>query len=53
MYLRLNQTMRTLTGGDLEIPLVVIQLGVTSLKKTRLVYLLDLFGGRGRRDGVM
>ena len=28
-------------------PLVVIRLGVTGLKKTGLVYLPDLFGGRG------
>ena len=44
--LRLDQTIRNLTYGDAEISLVVIQLGVTRLKKTRLVYLLDLFEGR-------
>ena len=44
--LRLDQTIRELTCDDLEITLVVIQLGVKSLKKTMFVYLLDLFGGR-------
>ena len=34
--LRLDRTIRKLTCGDLEIMLVVIQLGVTSLKKTYL-----------------
>ena len=43
--LRLDQTIRNLTCGDLEIPFVVIRLGVTGLKKTRLMYLLDLFEG--------
>ena len=46
-YLRLDQTTKNLTCGDLEILLVVIRLGETGLKKTRLVYLLDLFEGRG------
>ena len=45
-WLRLYQTMRNLTSGDLEI-LVVIRLGVTGLEKTRVVYLLDLSEGRG------
>ena len=45
--MRLDQTIGNLTSGDLEIPLVVIQLGVTGLKKTRVEYLLDLFEGRG------
>ena len=48
-WLRLYQTVRDLTSGDLGIPLVVIQLGVTGLKKTRVVYLLDLFEGRGEK----
>ena len=48
-WLRLYQTVRDLTSGDLRIPLVVIQLGVTGLKKTRVVYLLDLFEGRGEK----
>ena len=39
--------MRNITSGDLGILLVVIQLRVTGLKKTKVVYLLDLFGGRG------
>ena len=34
-WLRFDQTIRNLTSGDLGIPLVVIQLGVTRLKKTR------------------
>ena len=46
MWLRLDQTMRNLTSGDLGILLVVIQLRVTGLKKTKVVYLLDLFEGR-------
>lgn len=33
--------------NDLEIPLVVIQLGVTGLKKTRSVYRLDSIEVRG------
>ena len=37
--------MRNLTSGDLGILLVVIQLGVTGLKKTKVVYLLDLCKG--------
>ena len=48
-WLRLYQTVRDLTSGDLGIPLVVIRLGVTGLKKTRVVYLLDLFEGRGEK----
>ena len=35
-----------LTSGNLGIQLVIIQLEVTRLKKTRVVYLLDLFEGR-------
>ena len=49
MWLRLHQTIRNLTSGDLGIPLVVNWLGVTGLKKTRVVYLLDLFEGRGEK----
>ena len=49
MSLRLDQTMRTLTSGDLGILLVVIQLRITGLKKTKVVYLLDLFEGRGEK----
>ena len=39
--------MRNLTSGDLGILLVLIQLGVTGLNKTEVVYLLDLFEGKG------
>ena len=35
-WLRFNQTIRNLTSGDLGIPFMVIQLGVTGLEKTRL-----------------
>ena len=45
-WLRFYQTIRNLTSGDLGIPLVVIRLGVTGLKKTRVVHLLDLLEGR-------
>ena len=48
-----NHTIRNLTCGDLQISLMVIRLGVTGLKKTTTVYLLDLFGGRGIRDGMI
>ena len=48
-----DQTIRNLTCGDLQISLMVIRLGVTGLKKTTIVYLLDLLGGRGRRDGMI
>ena len=44
-WLSLDKTIRNLTSGDLGIPLVVIQLGLTGLKKTRVEYLLDLFEG--------
>ena len=46
-WLRLYQTMRNLTSDDLGILLVVIQLGVTGLNKAKVVYLLDLFEGKG------
>ena len=42
-WLRLDQTRRNLTSGDLGIPIVVIQLGVTGRKKARVEYLLDFF----------
>ena len=42
--LRLDQTM---IRGDLEIPLVIIQMGVTGLKKTKLAHLLVWGKGRG------
>ena len=46
--LRLDQTLRNLSRPDLTISLVVTRLGVTYLKKTRFMYLLNLFGERGR-----
>ena len=49
-WLRLYQIIRNLTSGDLGILLVVIRLGATVLKKTRIVYLLDLFEGRGEKE---
>ena len=52
--LRLYQTIKNNTSGDLGFPLVVIRLGVTGLKKTRVVYLLDLFEREeGRRGSVI
>ena len=48
-WLRFDQTIRNLTSGDLVIPLVMIPLGVTRLRKTSVVYLLDLFEGRGEK----
>ena len=51
--MRLDQTIKILNCGDLEIPLVAIRLGVTGLKKTGLVYFLDLFRGKERRGGVI
>ena len=46
--LRFDQAVRNLTFSDLEIPIVVIGLRVTGLKKTGFMFLLDLFGeGRG------
>ena len=46
-WLRFNQTIRNLASGDLGILLVVSRLGVTRLKKNRVVYLWDLFEWRG------
>ena len=48
-WLQLHQTIRNLTSGDLGILLVVIWLGVTGLKKTRVVCLSDLFERRGEK----
>ena len=48
-WLRLHQTIRNLTSGDLGIMLVVIRLGVTRLKKTRVLCLSELFEGRGEK----
>ena len=47
-WLRYYQTLRNLTFGDLGILLVVIRLRITGLKKTRVVYVLDFFQGRGK-----
>ena len=41
--LKLDQAVRNLTFGDLEIRLVVIGLGVTGLKKTGVVYILGFW----------
>ena len=41
--------MRNLTSADLGILLVVIQLGITGLKKTKVMYFLDLFEGREKK----
>ena len=45
-WLRSDQTIRNLSYGNLGIPLVVIRLGVIGLRKTRVVYLLNLYEGR-------
>ena len=47
--MRLDQTVRNLACGDVDILLVMIRLGVTILKKTKFVHLLDLLGGRGEK----
>ena len=44
---RLDQAIRNLVFGDAKISLVVIQLGVTRLKKTGFVYLLVVVWGKG------
>ena len=49
-WLRLDQTRGNLTSGDLGIPLVVIQLGVTGLKKTRVEYLLYFFEAKREKE---
>ena len=49
--MRFDQVIRNLARCDLEISLVVIRLGVTRLKKTRFVNLLDLFGGTEGKGG--
>ena len=43
----LDQAIRNLIFDDAEISLVVIQLGVTRLKKTGLVYLLAVVWRKG------
>ena len=47
---RLDQTIRNIICGNLEISPVVIRLGVTRLKKTRFLQYLDLFGGREEKE---
>ena len=42
--------MRNLTSSDFGILLVVIQLGVTGLKKTKVVYLLELSEGSEEKE---
>ena len=49
---RLHQDLRNFIFGDAEISLVVIQLGVTRLKKTRFVYLLAVVWRKGG-EGVV
>ena len=46
---RLDRTIGDITCGDLEILHLVIRLGVTEPKKTELLCLLDLLGGRGKK----
>ena len=51
---RVDQTKRNLIFGDVEISLVVIQLGVNRLKKTRFVYLLVVVWRKvGKSGGVI
>ena len=49
-WLRFDQTIRNINSDDLGIPFVEIQLGVTGLNKTRVVYLLDLFEERREKE---
>ena len=48
-WLRLDQTRRDLTCGDLEIPLVAIRVGKTEPKNNKFVCHLDLLGGSGKK----
>ena len=48
-WLRLYQTIVNLVPGNIGILLVVVRLGVAGLKKIRVMYLLDLFDGRGEK----
>ena len=52
VVVRLDQIIRNLTFGDVEISPVVIRLGVTRLKKTGFVYLLVVVWGKGG-EGVV
>ena len=49
-WLSLDQIIRNLTSCDLRISLAMSRLGVTGLKKTRVVYLLGLFEGRRENE---
>ena len=46
---RLHQALRNFIFGDAEISLVVIQLGVTRLKKTGFMYLLAVVWRKGEK----
>ena len=48
-WLMFDQTIRNDTSSDLGIPREVIRLGVTGLKKTSVLYLLDLTEGKGKK----
>ena len=50
--MKLDQAIRNLIFGDAEILLVVVQLGVTRLKKTGFVYLLAVVWRKGG-EGVV
>ena len=52
-WLSIDQTTKNATSGDLEMPRVVIHLGVTGLKKTKFEYPPDLFEERGRNSSVI
>ena len=49
-WLRFCQTIRNLTSGDLVIALMVIRPGVNGLRKTRVMYLLDMFEGTRKKE---
>ena len=49
--LKLDQTIKNFSCGDLKILFVVIGLGVTRLKKTAFVHLLNFFKGEGEKRG--
>ena len=52
VVVRLDQTLRNLTFGDVETSLVVIRPGVTRLKKTGFLYLLVIVWGK-EGEGVV
>ena len=47
--LSLDQTIRNLTCSDVKISFVLIRLGVTALKKTGFMFLLDLLVRSGKK----